>query len=108
MAAAFLSATAADPTDAAQGGTVYGRRKYRSRAARFGARTDLTGSHCPYGRSGTEISRPATANIHETSHIGRWRARLHRYGRIRRAVYPASGARQRQRAQQLGLLVSPG
>jgi hypothetical protein len=32
----------------------------------------LTGSHCPYGRSGTEISGPATASIHETPHIGRW------------------------------------
>jgi hypothetical protein len=29
---------------------------------------------------------PATANIHETPHIGRGRAGLHRYGRIRRAV----------------------
>ena len=49
----------------------YGRRKYGSRTAGFGARTDLTGSHCPYGRSGTKISGPTTGNIHETPHVGR-------------------------------------
>src|ERR1700730_13213587 len=60
--------------------------------------------HCPHARSGTEISGPATASIHETPHIGRWRTGLHRYGRIRRALYPAGGAPERRSAPQLGLL----
>ena len=36
--------------------------------------------------------------------LGAERARLHRHGRIRRAVYPAGGEPERQRAPQLGLL----
>jgi hypothetical protein len=51
----------------------------------------------------TEIFGPATASIYETPHIGRWRAGLHRYGRISTAPYPAGGAPERQSAPQLGL-----
>ena len=41
--------------------------------------------------------------VHETPHIGRRRAGLHRYGRIRRAVYPSPNAPERQRAPRLEL-----
>ena len=45
--------------------------------------------------------------LDEAQHTGRWRAGLHRHGRIRRAVYPASGAPETQSAPQVGLLFGP-
>ena len=67
----FSLADLSGPCKAPQWRNGYARRKYGSRTARFGARTDFTGSHCPYGRSGTKISGAARTDIYGTPHIGR-------------------------------------
>lgn len=52
---------------AAEGGRVMDV-EIRTLNGGFGARTDHTGSHCPYGRSRAKIPRPATANSRNTTH----------------------------------------
>src|SRR5689334_12716450 len=94
-AAASLVETAADLADARLKDEGLWTSRIRILNGGFGARTDDPGPHCPYGRSGAKIYRPAAANIYETPHIGR-RAGLHRYGRIPRAVYPSRNKPERQ------------
>jgi hypothetical protein len=98
-AAAFLSETAADLAKAAPRRKAYGRRKYGSafwrtnRSYRFSLpiwqkrNQNFWTGYSKYSRS--------------TTHWALTR-------RIRRAVYPASCASERQGAPQLGLLFSPG
>jgi hypothetical protein len=60
-AAAFFVETAADLADVRLKEEGLWMSKIRILNGGFGARTDHTGSHCPYGRSGAKISRPAAA-----------------------------------------------
>jgi hypothetical protein len=84
MAAAFLSWTAADPANAAQGGIVMDVEN-TDLERRVLAHEQILQALIAH-MAETEPKFLDRLNIHETPHIGRWRAGLHRYGRIRRAV----------------------